>query len=106
MSYYNITKAALESLTRQYATELSKTYKCTVNCVRVGATNTENSSTEEAAADVERQANRKRVIEMTTAANRLGETDDVAEIVAWLCSDSARWVNGQVVNGNGGIVFQ
>ncbi len=34
---------------------------------------------------------------------RLGEPDEIAAAVAWLVSDDARWVTGQVIHVNGGI---
>lgn len=34
---------------------------------------------------------------------RLGETGDVAGVVAFLASEEARWVNGQILRVNGGM---
>jgi 3-oxoacyl-[acyl-carrier protein] reductase len=34
---------------------------------------------------------------------RWGEPDDVARLVAWLCSDDGRWVTGQVIDSEGGF---
>lgn len=39
-----------------------------------------------------------------SAGKRLGEVDDIAEIVGFLASESSRWVCGSVVCGNGGTV--
>lgn len=39
----------------------------------------------------------------TTALNRLGAPDDVADVVAFLASDAARWVTGQIVDASGGL---
>ena len=33
---------------------------------------------------------------------RWGEPDDAARLIAWLCSDEARWITGQVINSTGG----
>ncbi len=32
-----------------------------------------------------------------------GQPDDPARLIAWLCSDEARWVTGQVINTEGGL---
>jgi 3-oxoacyl-[acyl-carrier protein] reductase len=34
---------------------------------------------------------------------RIGKTEDVAEAVYWLCSDSASYITGQVIHVNGGL---
>lgn len=39
-----------------------------------------------------------------TALGRLGEVEDIADIVAFLASDEARWVTGATIPANGGLV--
>jgi len=34
---------------------------------------------------------------------RWGEPDDAARLVAWLCSDDARWITGQTIDSEGGF---
>jgi 3-oxoacyl-[acyl-carrier protein] reductase len=34
---------------------------------------------------------------------RWGEPDDAARVIAWLCSDDARWITGQTINSEGGF---
>lgn len=34
---------------------------------------------------------------------RWGEPDDAARLVAWLCSEDARWITGQVIDSEGGF---
>jgi 3-oxoacyl-[acyl-carrier protein] reductase len=34
---------------------------------------------------------------------RWGEPDDAARVIAWLCSDDAQWITGQVINSEGGF---
>jgi 3-oxoacyl-[acyl-carrier protein] reductase len=34
--------------------------------------------------------------------NRLGRAQDIADIVAFLCSDEARWLTGQSLHATGG----
>ena len=36
------------------------------------------------------------------ALGRVGQPDDVADIVAFLASDDARWVTGRVIDATGG----
>jgi 3-oxoacyl-[acyl-carrier protein] reductase len=40
----------------------------------------------------------------TTPLGRLGQPADLADVVAFLASDDARWVNGQTLQVNGGIL--
>jgi NAD(P)-dependent dehydrogenase (short-subunit alcohol dehydrogenase family) len=37
---------------------------------------------------------------------RLGRPEDVAGMVAFLVSDDGEWVNGQVINVDGGMVMR
>jgi 3-oxoacyl-[acyl-carrier protein] reductase len=32
---------------------------------------------------------------------RWGQPDDAARLIAWLASDDARWVTGQIINSTG-----
>lgn len=43
------------------------------------------------------------MIESTPAAARVGEVDDIAPLVAFLCSDDARWTTGACLSANGGL---
>jgi 3-oxoacyl-[acyl-carrier protein] reductase len=36
---------------------------------------------------------------------RLGTPDDIADVVAFLCSDQARFITGQSINVSGGFVI-
>ena len=36
--------------------------------------------------------------------NRIGTPEEVAEVVAFLASDKASWVHGQIIQPNGGMV--
>ncbi|MCG6536727.1 MAG: SDR family oxidoreductase, partial [Syntrophales bacterium LBB04] len=37
-----------------------------------------------------------------TALGRIGETQDIADVVAWLASDDARWITGNHIDASGG----
>ncbi len=94
---YSCSKAGIDSLTRSWAKELAKKYHCTVNGVLVGPTVTDTAPDSEARAAAK---------SATTAEHRLGTPDDVGEIVAWLVAEGSRWVNGDMIGANGGIVIQ
>lgn len=47
----------------------------------------------------------QRIVSETAAAERIGETSDIAPIVAFLCEEQSRWVTGSVVCANGGLVM-
>lgn len=38
-----------------------------------------------------------------TALGRLGTPEDIADVVAFLASEEARWITGQVIAANGGL---
>ena len=40
----------------------------------------------------------------TAAAPRTGSPDDIAQVVAFLASESSRWVTGSTVSANGGSI--
>ena len=88
-------KGALESVTRVFAADLGP-IGVTVNAVAPGATGTE----------VFKSAVPQAVQEQTiksTALGRLGTPEDIADVVAFLLSDDARWITGQVLDANGGL---
>jgi enoyl-[acyl-carrier-protein] reductase (NADH) len=44
--------------------------------------------------------------EDVTPMGRLGTPEDLAQTVAWLCTDEARWITGQVILADGGITLR
>ena len=38
-----------------------------------------------------------------TALGRLGSPEDIADVVAFLASDDARWITGQIIGASGGL---
>ena len=93
-SPYVATKGAVEQITRVLAKELGGR-GITVNVVSPGATNTELFMT----GKTEEQINR---FAQMAALGRLGEVQDIADVVAFLVSDDARWITGQNIRVNGG----
>lgn len=94
-SIYSATKAALNTLTRIWAQDLG-TRHITVNGVAPGATATDML---EAAMPQEDKA----AMVAKTALGRLGEPADIADVVAFVASDDARWITGQTIRVDGGI---
>ena len=44
-------------------------------------------------------------ITQLTALGRTAEPDDIGGIVAFLCTDAARWLNGQRLEATGGVAL-
>lgn len=91
---YSATKAGLEGLTKALAKELAPS-GVTVNCVEPGVIATDmNAGFSEAA---------MRAICEEIPLGRIGQTEDVANAVAWLASDGASFVTGQILGVDGGF---
>ncbi|KAF4950447.1 hypothetical protein FSARC_13183 [Fusarium sarcochroum] len=100
-STYSASKAAVEALTRCWATELGHKYNVTVNAVNPGPVDTDmyRAAGETHLARMEEQ-NKK-----TPAAPRAGTENDVAEIIGFLCEERSRWITGDIVCANGGMMY-
>jgi 3-oxoacyl-[acyl-carrier protein] reductase len=94
-SVYAASKAALETITRSIAAEVGAK-GITVNAVSPGITQTDML------AENIPEAIQQRMI-ANTALGRLGTPEDIADVVAFLVSDDARWITGQVIGASGGL---
>ena len=95
-SAYVATKGAVEQLTHVLAKELGPR-GITVNVVSPGTTDTEllgRNRTEE----------QNRQYAQMAALGRLGQPDDIADVVAMLASEDGRWITGQTIRANGGAI--
>jgi 3-oxoacyl-[acyl-carrier protein] reductase len=88
---YAASKGALVAVTPSLADTLADR-GITVNTINPGPTDT----------DYVDQATRERLARRFPA-GRWGAPDDAARLVAWLCTDDAAWVTGQVINSEGGF---
>jgi 3-oxoacyl-[acyl-carrier protein] reductase len=86
---YAVSKGALHQATRTLAEELAER-GITVNTINPGPSDTGWGLGDQ-------QPGR------SMPYGRWGEPDDAARLVAWLCSDDARWITGQVIDSEGGF---
>jgi NAD(P)-dependent dehydrogenase (short-subunit alcohol dehydrogenase family) len=98
---YAASKSAVEGMTRVWATELGHKYQITVNAINPGPVDTDMYR---AAGDVH-LARMAKENEKTPAAPRAGMAEDVADIVCFLCEERSRWITGDVICANGGMIF-
>jgi 3-oxoacyl-[acyl-carrier protein] reductase len=94
-SVYAASKAAVEALTRCHSAELGPR-GITVNSVAPGVTDTE----------MLQHAMPQNVVKSLiaqTALGRLGKPQDIADVVAFIASDDARWITGEIIPVNGGL---
>jgi meso-butanediol dehydrogenase/(S,S)-butanediol dehydrogenase/diacetyl reductase len=110
-SAYSASKFAVLGLTQCAALDLAP-QKITVNSVCPGGINTDRMNyAEQAAAEargVPLETYRAQVVERMNQATPLGrvaESEDVANLVAFLASDEAEMITGQAYNINGGTIF-
>lgn len=89
-------KAALEAYVRTLAIELGPR-RITVNAVAPGLTDTASMR---AAVPEERLS----AVVASTPLGRLGQPEDIAEVVTFLATPAGRWITSQVVRANGGVV--
>ncbi|GAA3260574.1 SDR family oxidoreductase [Streptomyces lavendulae] len=92
---YTITKAAIEAMAPSLANELGRR-GITVNTVAPGAVRTDMTAGYTAIPEV------VAALESITALGRLGEPEDVADVVGFLAGPHGRWVTGQTVDVSGG----
>ncbi|MFD1545202.1 SDR family NAD(P)-dependent oxidoreductase [Nonomuraea guangzhouensis] len=92
---YTISKAALESMAPSLANELGAR-GITVNTVAPGAVRTDLTAGFTSIPEVVAG------LEAITALGRLGEPEDVADVIGFLAGPQGRWVTGQTIDVSGG----
>ncbi|UXR63309.1 SDR family oxidoreductase [Bdellovibrio bacteriovorus] len=93
---YAATKSAVETLTHILAKELGAK-RINVNCVAPGPTATELFLKDKTEADIAPIIGR-------TPLGRLGDVNDIANVVSFLTGPDAAWITGQILRVNGGII--
>lgn len=94
-SQVSTSKGALEGLTRALAAELAP--KIRVNCIAPSLTDTPLAS-KLLSTDEKKVANAQR-----HPLKKIGQAEDLAQMAAFLLSDKASWVSGQVIAVDGGM---
>ena len=91
---YSASKAGVIGLTKSVARELA-TRNITVNAVAPGYIDTDMTH---AMTDTAKEA-----VVSQIPMKRVGNCEDVAETIAFLCSDKASYITGQVISVDGGM---
>src|SRR5260221_321947 len=95
-SIYAATKSAVDGITRVLARELGPR-NIRVNSINPGVVDTEGAR---AMAEYEQVAN---AIRAQTPLGRTGMPEDIGLIAAFLASNEARWLTGEIIFGSGGV---
>ena len=102
---YNVAKAGVISLTRTLALELAA-YGVRVNAVSPGPVYTDFNKTVMAQRCESLDVSEDEMIERVRKAiplGRRGQSEDIANQVAYLCGDAAGWITGEIVRVSGGL---
>lgn len=94
---YASMKGAIETLTKYQAKELGSR-GIAVNVVAPGAIETDFGG-----GIVRDNPDVNKYIAGTTALGRVGRPDDIGSVVAFLCTDDAKWINAQRIEVSGGM---
>jgi NAD(P)-dependent dehydrogenase (short-subunit alcohol dehydrogenase family) len=96
-SVYSSLKGAVEVFTKYIAKEYGSR-GIRANIVAPGPVETDFNN-----AAIRSNPQMKSFLGNQTALGRVGQADDIGSVVAFLCSDDAKWVNGQRIEVAGGI---
>lgn len=97
-SVYASLKGAIEVFTKYLAFELGKK-GIRANAVAPGPVETDFNN-----AAIRNNPDRKKYLGSLSPLNRVGQADDIGSVVAFLCTEESKWINGQIIKVNGGLV--
>jgi len=95
MSVYSSSKSAVNTMTQDFAEALGNR-RITVNAVSPGLTMTEGTS------GMMKDSEWVAGYVKDTVLGRMAKPRDIADVVAFLCTDDARWVTAQIIEASGG----
>ncbi len=96
-SIYASMKGAIETFTKYLAKDVGSR-GITANVVAPGPIETDFNN-----ALIRSNPERKAVMGSMTALGRVGQAEDVGGVVAFLCTEDARWITGQRIEVSGGV---
>lgn len=96
---YSATKGAIEALTRDLAKALGP------RGIRVNAVSPGVIDTDMAQGLLGTDEGRSRIKATQALSRRIGKPDDIADVVLFLASDQARWVDGRSIEASGGALL-
>lgn len=94
---YSATKAGVAGFARSMAQEVGSR-NITVNAVAPGFIDTDMTR--------ELPEEQRKMLEGKIALGRLGQPEEIANVVGFLCSDAAAYVTGETIQVNGGMYMQ
>jgi 3-oxoacyl-[acyl-carrier protein] reductase len=94
-THYAMAKGAIEALGHTLANALGPR-QITVNTVTPGVVDTDMGAWIDSSPEI------RPAIASTVAIGRIGQASDVADVVAFLASDDARWITGTTIEASGG----
>ena len=93
---YSATKGAIESIVKVLSKDLARRH-ISVNGIAPGPTATE----------LFLRGKSQQVLDTIAGSsphNRIGQPDEIADAIVFMSSDASRWVTGQILGVNGGMV--
>jgi|TARA_A100001011_G_scaffold37909_1_gene35917 NAD(P)-dependent dehydrogenase (short-subunit alcohol dehydrogenase family) len=95
-SIYAATKAAVNNLTQSVAKEVAR------NGIRVNAVSPGTINTPGVRQYFEAEPKAKEMLEKSSLLRRIGEPEEIGELVSFLLSDRSSFITGQIISADGG----